>query len=79
MKGPVMLRLVKSLSSSEKRQFKMATKKQQQSKAYVFLFDLIDQSEQADWKQLKTAFKKNSLTLPWKAAPIICFSRSRMY
>ncbi|MBO9619263.1 MAG: hypothetical protein J7539_09535 [Niabella sp.] len=58
MKGTTVLRLVQSLSPSEKRQFKMATKKQQQSKAYVSLFDLIDRSDATDWKQLKTAFKK---------------------
>jgi hypothetical protein len=53
-----LIRLVKSLSKAEKRQFKMACKKQQRHKAYEFLFDLIDQSDSSEWDLIKQSFKK---------------------
>ncbi|WP_300597318.1 hypothetical protein [Niabella sp.] len=53
-----LVRLIQSLSAAEKRQFKMGAKKQQQEKAYVILFDLIDRSDKTDWKYLKQQFQK---------------------
>ncbi|MCD2425829.1 hypothetical protein LQ567_23805 [Niabella pedocola] len=54
-----LIRLIRSLSPAEKRQFKMGAKKQQQQKAYVILFDLIDRSDKTDWKYIKQQFQKH--------------------
>lgn len=40
-----LIRLVKSLSKSEKRQFRLSTRKQTGQKEYLDLFDLIDQND----------------------------------
>jgi hypothetical protein len=39
-----LIRLVKSLSKSEKRHFRISTRKQSGSKEYLDLFDLIDRN-----------------------------------
>jgi len=44
MSLPAAIRLVKSLSKSEKRHFKLFTKKQSGARDYLDLFDLIDQN-----------------------------------
>ncbi|MBO9594312.1 MAG: hypothetical protein J7599_15515 [Niabella sp.] len=54
-----LVRLIRSLSPAEKRQFKMGAKKQQQQKAYVILFDLIDRSDKTDWKYIRQQFQKH--------------------
>lgn len=54
----ILVRLIRSLSPAEKRQFKMGAKKQQQQKAYVILFDLIDRSDKPDWKSIRQQFQK---------------------
>jgi hypothetical protein len=53
-----LIRLVKSLSTAEKRQFKMACKKQQGNKGYVSLFDLIDKSNVSEWTLIRQQFQK---------------------
>lgn len=51
------VRLVKSLSGVEKRQFKLATKKQAGNKDYLDLFETIDQCNTIDIEFLKEKFK----------------------
>jgi hypothetical protein len=53
------IRLVKSLSKSEKRHFKLFTKKQSGNKDYLDLFDLIDQNNLINKETLAEKFKKN--------------------
>ena len=50
------IKLVKTLSKSEKRNFKMQAKKQAGPKDYLKLFDLIDGLETADIKNLKEKY-----------------------
>lgn len=52
------VRLVKSLSRVEKRQFKLATKKQAGNKDYLDLFNIIDQCHAMDMEFLKEEFRK---------------------
>lgn len=58
MSKPAVIRLVKSLSKSEKRHFKLFTKKQSGKKDYLDLYDLIDQSDFTDRDMLEEKFKK---------------------
>lgn len=58
MAFPDVVRLVKSLSSVEKRQFKLATKKQAGRKDYLDLFNIIDQCDAINLDDLKEKFKK---------------------
>ncbi|MBZ4188881.1 hypothetical protein [Niabella beijingensis] len=51
------IQLISSLSKSEKRAFKLSTKKQDGEKQYVQLFDLIDKYDFRDHETLKTAFE----------------------
>lgn len=52
------IRLIHSLSKSEKRQFKLFTRKQKGGKDYIDLFDLIDQNRITDKTVLDEKFKK---------------------
>jgi hypothetical protein len=60
-----LVKLIRSLSSSEKRYFKLQTKQQSGSKEYLLLFQLIDSSKKPDIRQLKQAFKKASPKGNW--------------
>jgi hypothetical protein len=58
MVKPELIRLVKSLSGSEKRYFKLFCKKQSGSKDYLELFDMINQQSTAtDPKSIEIRFK----------------------
>ncbi len=52
------IRLVKSMSKVEKRQFKIGCKKQDGNKIYLDLFDIIDQVDVIDITILKEKFRK---------------------
>ena len=58
-------KLVNSLSSSEKRYFKLQSKLQSGSKEYLLLFDLLEENKNLDANQLKSEFKKRSPTGSW--------------
>lgn len=58
MSKTAVIRLVKSLSKSEKRHFKLFTKKQTGKKDYLDLFDLIDQTNFTDRDEIDLKFKK---------------------
>lgn len=58
MSKPAAIRLVKSLSKSEKRHFKLFTKKQSGKKDYLDLFDLIDQNNFTDKDPIDEKFRK---------------------
>jgi hypothetical protein len=60
-----LLKLVKSLSSSEKRYFKLQSKLQNGSKEYLLLFNLLDENNNNDEEQLKAEFKKRSPAGSW--------------
>ena len=51
------IRLVKTLSTTEKRQFKLHCRKQSGDRAYLSLFDIIDQTQFKDIEQLEDKFK----------------------
>jgi tetratricopeptide (TPR) repeat protein len=51
------VRLVKTLSTTEKRYFKLNCKKQSGDRAYLSLFDIIDQTQFKDIEQLEDKFK----------------------
>jgi hypothetical protein len=50
--------LIKSLSKSEKRYFRLSASLQKGDKAYLKIFDLIEKQEAYDEKELKLKFKK---------------------
>lgn len=52
------IQLIQSLSRSEKRQFKLFTRKQSGKKDYLDLFDLIDQNNITDKDRLEEKFRK---------------------
>jgi tetratricopeptide (TPR) repeat protein len=52
------VRLVKTLSSTEKRYFKLYCKKQSGDRAYLALFDIIDQTDFKDISQLQNRLQK---------------------
>lgn len=58
MSRTAVIRMVKSLSKVEKRQFKLATKKQAGSKDYLDLFDIIDQTDTPDAETIREKFTK---------------------
>ncbi len=60
MSPSALVKLIRSLSRSEKRYFKLQTKKQGGKKEYLLLFQLIDSEKNPDIRQLKQAFKKRS-------------------
>jgi hypothetical protein len=53
------IRLVKSLSKSEKRQFKMRSKRQSGDKDYLALFNLIEESDILDEEIIRGKFEKD--------------------
>lgn len=53
-----LIRLVKTLSTTEKRQFKLYCKKQSGERIYLSLFNIIDQTMFKDLEQLEETFKK---------------------
>src|SRR4051812_33191504 len=61
-----LVKLVRSLSGSEKRYFKLQSKMQRGNKAYLRLFNLIDTSPKPDIQTLKQAFKKRSPAGSWE-------------
>lgn len=52
------IKLVKSLSSAEKRHFKLHSRKQSGEKDYLDLFDLIDEMEVPDMLSIRERFQK---------------------
>lgn len=60
-----LIKLTNSLSSSEKRYFKLRSKFQAGRKEYLMLFDLIDQNKNPDVQQLKKEFQKRSPNGSW--------------
>lgn len=60
-----LIKLINSLSSSEKRYFKLQSKLQAGSKDYLLLFDLLDQNKTPDIPQLKKAFQKRTPKGSW--------------
>lgn len=52
------IRLIKSLSGSEKRFFKLYVKRQSVSRIYLNLFNIIDETKNATSDKIETAFKK---------------------
>lgn len=59
MSQAAVIRLVKSLSKVEKRQFKLSTKKQTGNKDYLDLFDIIDRHNFPDTALMKEKFGKS--------------------
>ncbi|HVW60942.1 MAG TPA: hypothetical protein VHC48_12925 [Puia sp.] len=66
MNPSALVKLVGSLSSSEKRYFKLQAKRQGGSKEYLLLFQLIDSMKNPDIRQLKQEFKKRSPKGSWE-------------
>src|ERR1700753_356615 len=66
MSPSALVKLVRSLSSSEKRFFKLQSKRQSGGKEYLLLFELIDSVKHPDIRELKKAFKKKSPTGSWE-------------
>ena len=66
MSPSALVKLIGSLSSSEKRYFKLQTKRQGGSKEYLLLFQLIDSMKNPDIRQLKQEFKKRSPKGSWE-------------
>ncbi|MBS1607130.1 MAG: hypothetical protein JST42_31055 [Bacteroidetes bacterium] len=66
MSPSALVKLVRSLSSSEKRYFKLQSKRQGGGKEYLTLFDLIDSGKSPDIRQLKQEFKKKSPAGSWE-------------
>jgi len=60
-----LIKLVNSLSSSEKRYFKMQSQLQSGNKEYLILFDLLDKNKNLDPQNLKDQFKKKSPAGSW--------------
>lgn len=59
MSQTVAIRLIKSMSKSEKRHFKLQTKKQAGNKDYLNLFDLIDQQATIDIDEIRQQFARH--------------------
>jgi hypothetical protein len=57
---------VNSLSSSEKRSFRLQSQIQTGNKEYLVLFDLLDGNSNPNVRELKDAFKKRSATASWE-------------
>ncbi|HEY4209794.1 MAG TPA: hypothetical protein VGM31_23370 [Puia sp.] len=66
MNPSAVVKLIDSLSSSEKRFFKLQTKRQGGSKEYLLLFQLIDSTKNPDIRLLKKEFKKQSPKGSWE-------------
>jgi len=61
-----LVKLVRSLSSSEKRYFKLQSKMQGGSKEYLLLFQLMDTFKDPEIQKLKQEFKKRSPGGSWE-------------
>ena len=59
------VKLVNSLSASEKRYFKLQSKMQGGDKEYLLLFSLIDENREADIHKLKQEFRNQSPGGSW--------------
>lgn len=57
MTNASIIQLIKSLSKEEKRQFKLASKKQSGNKDYLVLFDIIDRNGILDFGLIKQKFE----------------------
>jgi len=66
MSPAALVKLVRSLSSSEKRYFKLQCKRQSTAKEYLLLFELIDSKKNPDLRLLKQEFKKKSSRGSWE-------------
>ncbi|HEY4289240.1 MAG TPA: hypothetical protein VGN00_19195 [Puia sp.] len=66
MSPSALVKLIRSLSSSEKRYFKLQSKRQGGGKEYLLLFQLIDSDRNPDIRQLKQEFKKRSPGGSWE-------------
>lgn len=66
MSPAALVKLVRSLSSSEKRYFKLQSKRQSGNKEYLVLFELIDSVKNPDIRTLKQEFKKRSPEGSWE-------------
>ncbi|MBS1662195.1 MAG: hypothetical protein JST68_14215 [Bacteroidetes bacterium] len=66
MSPSALIKLIRSLSSSEKRHFKLQSKMQSGDKDYLLLFQLIDSVKNPDPRQLKEEFKKRSPGSSWE-------------
>lgn len=66
MSPTALVKLIRSLSSSEKRYFRLQSKKQGGSKEYLLLFQLIDSESNSDIRQLKQEFRKRSPAGSWE-------------
>jgi hypothetical protein len=60
-----LIKLINSLSSSEKRYFQLQSKLQSGNKEYLLLFNLLDGNKNPDVQQLKQEFKKKSPNGSW--------------
>jgi hypothetical protein len=60
-----LIKLVNSLSRSEKRYFKMHSQLQAGNKEYLILFDLLEKNKNLDLKNLKLQFYKKSPAGSW--------------
>lgn len=60
-----LIKLVDSLSKSEKRHFKLRSKTQSGNKEYLLLFDLIERQKNPQVEQVKKEFKKQSPAGSW--------------
>ncbi|MES1249741.1 MAG: hypothetical protein ABUL46_03610, partial [Chitinophaga rupis] len=61
-----LVKLVRSLSSSEKRHFALQSKMQSGAKEYLLLFELMDTFKNPDIQQLRAEFKQRSPRGSWE-------------
>lgn len=52
------IRLIRTMSSAEKRYFRLSCKKQHGEKDYLYLFDMIDREKQIDIPTLEKRFRE---------------------
>ena len=60
-----LVKLVNSLSSSEKRYFKLHSQLQSGNKEYLLLFELLDQNKKQDIPAIKKAFQQKEPRKSW--------------
>ncbi len=65
MSPSAIIKLVNSLSASEKRYFRLQSKMQGGDKEYLLLFSLIDENKDADLTRLKQEFRNQSPAGSW--------------
>src|ERR1700761_1738833 len=66
MSPAALVKLIHSLSSSEKRYFKLQSKRQSGCKEYLVLFEIIDSLRSPDIPAVKKEFKKRSPRGSWE-------------